>query len=194
MCVCFFVPLNMDVLSSTSQNAWQEWDAEHTPRERAKCRSRLGAAHIWSESGAPAEARRTARSGTSHPNLQTIQNLPGPSQHGRPVVHVAKCVAGMGRSAHPARKGEMSLSPWRRAHFVLKVALPLRRGAQLLLANSSGRPILTCKKQCEVDVVPINMDVLSSTSQNAWQEWDAARTPARNCEMSLSPWRRAQFF
>ena len=51
--------LNMEVFSSTSQNAWQEWDAAHTPRERAKCRSRLGAAHMFSESFAPAKARRS---------------------------------------------------------------------------------------------------------------------------------------
>ena len=54
---CF--PLNMEVFSSTSQNVWQEWDAAHTPRERAKCRSRLGAAHMFSESFAPAKARRS---------------------------------------------------------------------------------------------------------------------------------------
>ena len=49
----------MEVFSSTSQNVWQEWDAAHTPRERAKCRSRLGAAHMFSESFAPAKARRS---------------------------------------------------------------------------------------------------------------------------------------
>ena len=53
-------PLNLDVLSPTSQNAWQEWDAEHTPRERAKCRSRLGAAHVFViGSCAPDKVRRT---------------------------------------------------------------------------------------------------------------------------------------
>ena len=61
----------------------------------------------------PPSVRQIApQSGGSHPNLQkTIQNQCFPFQHGRHVVHVAKCVAGMGRGALHARQGEMSLSP-----------------------------------------------------------------------------------
>ena len=87
----------MDVLSSTSPNAWQEWDAAHIPRERVTCRTR------------------------------------------------------------------------RRARF------------------PEGGPILTCKIQYTIIVFPLSMDLLSSTSQNVWQEWDAARTPRPPIQSLASP-------
>ena len=65
----------MNVLSSTSQNAWQEWDGAHT--------------------------LRATPSGTSHPTCEKQYEINVfPFQHRRFVVHVAKRMAGMGRGAH----------------------------------------------------------------------------------------------
>ena len=54
---CFFSACTF--LSSALRNSWQEWDAVHIARDMAKCRSRFGAARMFSESCAPAQARRT---------------------------------------------------------------------------------------------------------------------------------------
>ena len=137
----------MDVLSPTSQNAWQEWDAAHAPRERAKCRSHLGAAHIVSESGAPAEARRTvfARQfvGTSHPNLQKQYKVNVFIATWTSCRPRRKMRGRNGTRRAPRAKGRnvaLALAP--RTVF-LTVALRLRRGAQFSLANQFvGRGLL----------------------------------------------------
>ena len=65
----------MDVLSFTSQNVWQEWDAAHT--------------------------LRVTPSRPSHPTCEKQYEINVfRFQHERFVVHVAKCMAGMGRGAH----------------------------------------------------------------------------------------------
>ena len=103
----------MDVLSSTSQNAWQEWDGAHT--------------------------LRVTPSGGSHPTCEkTIQNQrfsfstwtfrrPRRRMRGR---------SGTRRTPH-AKGQNVALALAPRTCF-LKVLLPLKRGAHFSLTNSSG--------------------------------------------------------